>query len=299
MDLVFCHMVLRSLGCDRLTDTRVQSPVQSPLLLHSPLLSETMDSLTDAFTSIQLSGGTTATAVQDWQWTKDAIGSSTDTLNYYFHEGVSFSSSQPYFDPSTTPFSCDICGLSNLSSALQLASHRAGKKHQRMLDLVSEAITQARKTVADDFAFRCETCNVRTRSKKDYKAHMGGKRHRENNAGRVAIAGPGSSLNLIEQEGAASNPTMIRVIEEALNDLEILNYWLFMLQLPPQSTKKAARASLKRVNINLYDLLEGRFDRVFGSAEELGVYSRLEGKVFAKGLAKKNGYLKVFLRKIF
>jgi hypothetical protein len=71
------------------------------------------------------------------------------------------------------------------------------------------------------------------------------------------------------------------------------------LALPEETSTTAARAELKRVHINIFDLVEERFEPVFPSVKELHTYTTKNGKIFPKAAAKKDGALKLFLRVLF
>jgi hypothetical protein len=78
-----------------------------------------------------------------------------------------------------------------------------------------------------------------------------------------------------------------------------MNSWLVRLGMDPTVSKTQARAALRKVHINLFDLIEERMKPVFGSVRELRAYTLREKKVFPKAAAKEGGVLKVFLRKLF
>ena len=88
-------------------------------------------------------------------------------------------------------------------------------------------------------------------------------------------------------------------MEEALNNLEEMNSWLVKLGHEPKEDVASARHELKKIHINIYDLLEHDppapvFDTVWLLAE----YSFGEEKIFPKEAAKANGALKAFLRSL-
>jgi hypothetical protein len=87
--------------------------------------------------------------------------------------------------------------------------------------------------------------------------------------------------------------------EEALTNLDPLHRWLVKLALPEETSTTAARAALKRVHINIFDLVSERFEPVFPSVKELRAYTTKNGKIFSKDSAKKDGVLKLFLRVLF
>ena len=67
--------------------------------------------------------------------------------------------------------------------------------------------------------------------------------------------------------------------------------------MPQQPSKTQAVALLREVHINIFDLLEGLFDKTFPSVAELAWYSLEEDKIFPKKRAKSEN-LKAFLRKL-
>ena len=87
--------------------------------------------------------------------------------------------------------------------------------------------------------------------------------------------------------------------EAALGDLPTLNAWLAGLGLPGAETVADARRELKKVLINIYDLVEERYQPVFTSVRELAAYTIQEEKIFSLKRAKESGQLKLFLRGLF
>jgi len=87
--------------------------------------------------------------------------------------------------------------------------------------------------------------------------------------------------------------------EKALASTERLNAWLVQLQKPEAATLGEARAALKRVYINIYDLLSGRMQPVFETLKGLRKYSSANSKIFPLAEAKSDGQLKLFLKKLF
>ena len=71
------------------------------------------------------------------------------------------------------------------------------------------------------------------------------------------------------------------------------------VKLPEEASTTAARAALKRVHINIFDLVSERFEPVFASVKELRTYTTKNSKIFPKAAAKKDGALKLFLRVLF
>jgi hypothetical protein len=154
--------------------------------------------------------------------------------------------------PAGPPFSCALCGLHGLTSASQLAEHLAGRRHARAAagGLGASGLT-------------CELCGVRATSRRDLDNHTKGKRHRAKLGEFAARA------------------------EEALTNLDTLNRWLVKLALPEETSTTAARAALKRVHINIFDLVSERFEPVFPSVKELRTYTTKNGKIFPKNTSSK------------
>ena len=167
-------------------------------------------------------------------------------------------------DTDGPPFSCLLCGVHTLTSRVQLAEHLTGRRHKR---------AERRASGATDLT--CDLCGVRVTGASEMAHHKKGKRHR---------------AKLREFAARA---------EEALDDLATLNRWLVKLSLPEESSKTAARAAVKSVHINIFDLVEERFEPVFPSVKELLAYTRKNDKFFPKQQAKEGGVLKLFLRVFF
>lgn len=81
------------------------------------------------------------------------------------------------------------------------------------------------------------------------------------------------------------------------HSLERLNGFLVKLGLPEEPSKTKARKALKRVMINIYDLVDNNF-RVFRTLEELREYTLERRLIFPRSLAKSAG-MRDFLRLIF
>ena len=162
------------------------------------------------------------------------------------------------------PFACELCGIHGMTSASQLADHMSGRRHAR-------AAAGARGATG----LTCELCGVRASSRRDLENHMKGKRHRDKLREFAARA------------------------EEALTDLDTLNRWLVKLGLPEAASTTTARAALRRLHINIFDLVSERFEPVFPSVKELRTYTKKHGKFFPKDAAKKDGVLKLFLLVLF
>ena len=87
--------------------------------------------------------------------------------------------------------------------------------------------------------------------------------------------------------------------ERALQDLDKLNTWLVRLGRQAEETAAKARASLKRVNVNIYDLVNDRLEPVFATVAELRNYTKKNNKIFPLQSAKADGLLRLFLRPLF
>lgn len=166
-------------------------------------------------------------------------------------------------DAGGPPFACAICGIDAMSSAAQLADHLAGRRHRAAAGDHGTAV------------LTCDLCNVRATSRSDLANHLRGKRH-------------GSKLREFAERA-----------EQALDDLATLNRWLAKLRLPEEDNTAHARAALKLVHINIFDLVEERFEPIFPSVKELFAYSKKNKKFFPRATAKSGGVLKLFLRVMF
>jgi len=79
--------------------------------------------------------------------------------------------------------------------------------------------------------------------------------------------------------------------EAALSDLDVLNGWLIAFGYQAESSKKKALQALRKVYINIFDLVSGKLDQVKKSLKELRVYSKKHArhwKIFPKARAKEN-----------
>jgi hypothetical protein len=162
------------------------------------------------------------------------------------------------------PFSCALCGVHAIHSLQQLEEHRAGKRHRRRL----AGGGGGKRT-------RCNLCNVTCATRAELREHF----ETEEHAAKM-------------QEFAAR-------AEEALQDLDKLNTWLFRLGRQAEETAAKARASLKRVNVNIYDLVNDRLEPVFATVAELRNYTKKNNKIFPLQSAKADGLLRLFLRPLF
>jgi len=123
---------------------------------------------------------------------------------------------------------------------------------------------------------RCALCELQFSTRAELRAHYD------------------SSLEHEEKMAA-----MTLEAEKALASTERLNAWLVQLQKPEAATLGEARAALKRVYINIYDLLSGRMQPVFETLKGLRKYSSANSKIFPLAEAKSDGQLKLFLKKLF
>lgn len=162
------------------------------------------------------------------------------------------------------PFSCALCGVHALSSLQQLEEHRAGKRHRRRL----AGGGGGKRT-------RCNLCNVAYATRAELREHFETEEHEAKMREFAARA------------------------EEALQDLEKLNTWLVRLGRQAEETAAKARASLKRVNVNIYDLVNDRLEPVFATVAELRNYTKKNNKIFPLQSAKADGLLRLFLRPLF
>jgi 1,2-phenylacetyl-CoA epoxidase catalytic subunit len=97
--------------------------------------------------------------------------------------------------------------------------------------------------------------------------------------------------------------------ERAFNDLDRMNRWLVLFGKQPATSKKNARKALKRLYVNIFDLLELKDDATVDDAKKikhksvsaLARYSYEQDKVFPLKIAaktKKNGGLRAFLQEL-
>lgn len=86
--------------------------------------------------------------------------------------------------------------------------------------------------------------------------------------------------------------------EAAFSDLAKLNVWLLGLGLAKAKSIKDARAALRTVHINIYDLLQRAYDQKHSTVAELRKYSIKHGLIYPIKQAKDEG-LRDFLRHFF
>lgn len=87
--------------------------------------------------------------------------------------------------------------------------------------------------------------------------------------------------------------------EAALADLARMNGWLLRFGYEVAPSKTQARLALRRIHVNLFDLLAERDGPVFSTVFGLRAYTLAEKVVFPKTAAKEGGALRVFLRHLF
>lgn len=89
-------------------------------------------------------------------------------------------------------------------------------------------------------------------------------------------------------------------LENNLNNLEWINNVLISTGNNPEDTLKDAGKSLKnKVFINIFDLIEGKYDKTFKTRNELKENIMITGKRFPISKAKNFPLLKLFLVEIF
>ncbi len=84
--------------------------------------------------------------------------------------------------------------------------------------------------------------------------------------------------------------------EEVLDDLAQMNRMLQKLGKPTELSKTQARAAMRKIHINIFDLIEGRL-QIFPTVWKLRAYSIKNKLIFPLSEAKAEGNLKAFLRK--
>jgi hypothetical protein len=82
---------------------------------------------------------------------------------------------------------------------------------------------------------------------------------------------------------------------ENFNDLSQLNFWLSKFGIDQQESKYKAVTLLRNVHINIYDLLEERYEKRFATVNQLRKYSMGADLIFPRVDAKAEG-LQCFLR---
>jgi hypothetical protein len=87
-------------------------------------------------------------------------------------------------------------------------------------------------------------------------------------------------------------------MDKKLDDLDWMNQFLSALGRAKEPSKGKARASLKKVYINIYDMEEGKYDKLFKSLSELRKYSIKERLIYPLKKAKGSN-LKAFLKPLF
>jgi len=105
----------------------------------------------------------------------------------------------------------------------------------------------------------------------------------------------GWSQKLLKRWTAALRNAMMAHAESAFNSLQRLNEWLIGFSYPAESSVKKARAILRTIHINIFDLLENRFDKRHDSLRALQHYTRKHGRYYPLSKAKNDG-LREFLR---
>jgi hypothetical protein len=85
--------------------------------------------------------------------------------------------------------------------------------------------------------------------------------------------------------------------ETMLNRLDMLNARLVQLGLPAETSVTKARAALKKLHINIFDLVAGN-NRKFRSVQALRAFTIKNKMFFPLQQAKADGQLRPFLRKI-
>jgi hypothetical protein len=122
-------------------------------------------------------------------------------------------------------------------------------------------------------SFLCNLCNKRFLNEANFQEHVKGKRH-QRRVGRVV-----KEANL------------------AFNKLDTLNAWLVKLKKEsPQKSCTAAIKILKKIHVNIFDLVEERYI-VHKSVEALARYTIENNLFFPRRNAKSEG-LRCFLREL-
>jgi hypothetical protein len=95
----------------------------------------------------------------------------------------------------------------------------------------------------------------------------------------------------------AVKKVFMEVAESAFDSLAHLNQWLTKFGLPKETTAKKARAALRTIHINIFDLLQNQLHKTFRTLQELKIYSRKNKLFYPLEQAKSEG-LREFLRRL-
>jgi hypothetical protein len=232
-------------------------------------------------------------------------------------------------DEPRAPWGCALCGIQRMNTIQQHREHMAGRAHKKALRGASANTTpdDSEDYDAPTSTWGCVLCGVQTMTSAGHKEHVAGKRHQASKmlsrrerptmpkmpkrdprwgCPTCSIDAMESEEKLREHLNSKFHATQYRKkhvgdfadkMEEALNNLEQMNSWLVKLGREPEADIAAARYELKKIHINIFDLLENDppgpvFDTVWSLAE----YTFGEEKIFPKEAAKADGALKPFLR---
>ncbi|KAH9261056.1 hypothetical protein BASA82_000082 [Batrachochytrium salamandrivorans] len=101
---------------------------------------------------------------------------------------------------------------------------------------------------------------------------------------------------LREHHKSLEHSDLVLKANQGFESLDQMNVWLQGLILPMAESKTQARLALKKVHINISDLVRGKYEMCHPTVSDLRRYTIQNGMIFPKHKAKSEG-LKVFLRK--
>jgi hypothetical protein len=122
----------------------------------------------------------------------------------------------------------------------------------------------------------------------DFDSHINGRRHRAN------MEREEQNLERIRARREREDH-VAREGNKAFESLQMLNEYLAKLKQLPEDSLTRARAALKRVHVNIFDLVEQDDPKTHRSVAALAFYTRREKKIFPKERAKSQG-LQEFLK---
>jgi hypothetical protein len=209
---------------------------------------------------------------------------------------------------------CELCKV-QCESLISFQQHLQGARHTRALHGSASASASAPVSPAlrpkpmssddnaDDGEYFCRACGLDLKNPHNYKLHMEGSRHAKRAIPPCLICDVTFTTwedrdKHMRNDHTQGKAAKAKAVTESLSSLEKMNEWLKALGKEPQASKNKARAELRTVNINLFDLENGNFDKVFDSVSALRKYTRKHRLFFPKQAAKASE-AKAFLRKMF
>lgn len=92
------------------------------------------------------------------------------------------------------------------------------------------------------------------------------------------------------------NNRVLLFIQTNMYNLHLINGHLLSFNRLVQPTLKKAQQELSKVNINIYDFVDGRYDKVFATRHQLYTYTYDNCLVYPKETAKQSPMLKLLLK---